>query len=128
MCAARSPGFEAALIDAGSSSEQEDGSVLTGAEHPQYLHVTGGGVASGVRLYAVQGPIAAVAGQLSHARILPDPIEAWVMAQKPAVSLRRAAGPAPGWVSQPRIDWRSVSALSVWRSLRGTSPPSQRPE
>ena len=50
---------------------------------PQHLDIIGGGVASGVGCHAAKCPITAVAGQLTHARILSDRVEAGVLAQTP---------------------------------------------
>jgi len=91
------------------------GAGLAGTKHAQHPHVAGGVVAAGVGDYAIQRPIAAVAGQFAHTGMLADGVaqgcsRSRLIAVRIARNRRRDAGPDPGCVSQRRIASRSSRA------------------
>jgi hypothetical protein len=53
---------------------------LAGAEHSHHPYVPGGRVAAGVGIDTIQGPVAAVTGQLTHAGMRANRVEAGMIA------------------------------------------------
>jgi hypothetical protein len=98
----------------GSRSETSTG--LARAEHSQYLHVARCLVATSVGIHLIERPVAAIAGQFTHADMLTDWPEAGMLAK--ALNATPDGGqPAPCPRSRSRLRQPACGYLEVSQRL-----------